>query len=175
MCLVAPESDSEALDGDSPCPGASHFAQVSVDSGAGSPGPPAVFWPRARWSRGLSASPPRPPPPRVYKGKERLLVKSFVIFAVCWSAGPSDTHSPAPAARPLRARRLRETPLETCRADKGRREPDHRGTILGCDWHPVLRVQAGVWGLGCAGCPSRERGTELVRGKHVLGWCAHGR
>ena len=65
MCLVAPESDSEALDGDSPCPGASHFAQVSVDSGVGSRGPPAVSWPRARWSRGLSASPPLPAPRRL--------------------------------------------------------------------------------------------------------------
>ena len=118
---------------------------------------------------------PPPPPPRAYKRREGLLIKSFVIFAVCRTAGPSDTHSLAPAARPLGARRLRETPLETCRADKGRREPDHSGTILGCDWHPVLRVQASVWGLGCAacarspfaGCPSRVRGTELVRGKHV--------
>ena len=177
MYLAAPESDSEALDGDSPCPGASYFARVRVDGQAGSPGPPAISWPQARWSRGLSASPalPAPPPPRAYKRKERLLIKSFVIFAVCRTAGPSDTHSLAPAARPLGARRLRETPLETCRADKGRREPDHSGTILGCDWHPVLWVQAGVWGLGCAacarspfaGCPSRGRGTELVRGKHV--------
>ena len=125
-------------------------------------------------SRHLHPSPP-PPPPRAYKRREGLLIKSFVIFAVCRTAGPSDTHSLAPAARPLGARRLRETPLETCRADKGRREPDHSGTILGCDWHPVLRVQASVWGLGCAacarspfaGCPSRVRGTELVRGKHV--------
>ena len=123
MYLAAPESDSEALDGDSPCPGASFFAQVRVDGEAGSPGPPAI-WPQARWSRGLSASPslPAPPPPRAYKRKERLLIKSFVIFAVCRTAGPSDTHSLAPAARPLGARRLRETPLETCRADKGRRQ-----------------------------------------------------
>lgn len=154
MCFVAPESDSEALDGDSPCPGASYFAQVSVGGEAGSPDPPAISRSQARWSRGFSASPPlpAPPPPRVYKRKETLLIKSFVIFAVCRTAGPSDTYSLAPTARPLGARRLRETPLETCRADKGRREPDHKGTILGCDWHPVLRVQAGVWGLGCVGC-----------------------
>ena len=62
MCLAAPESDSEALDGESPSPGASYFAQVRVDGEAGSPGPPAISWPQARWSRGLSASPPLPAP-----------------------------------------------------------------------------------------------------------------
>ena len=65
MCFVAPESDSEALDGDSPCPGASYFAQVSVGGEAGSPDPPAISRSQDRWSRGFSASPPLPAPRRL--------------------------------------------------------------------------------------------------------------
>ena len=88
--------------------------------------------------------PPPPPAPRVFKRKERLLVKSFVIFAVSPATAPSDTHSLAPAARPPGERTLRQTPLETCRAEKRRREPDQSGTVQGCDWHPVLRLGSGL-------------------------------
>lgn len=67
-----------------------------------------------------------------------------MIFAVSPATGPSDTHSLAPAARPPGERRLRQTPLETCRAENRRREPDQSGTVQGCDWHPVLRLGSGL-------------------------------
>lgn len=172
MSFVAPESDSEALDGDSPCPGASYFAQVSVGGGAGSPDPPAISRSQAgsdTWVLGISTPSPAPPPPRVYKRKETLLIRVIRDLCSVSAAGPSDTYSLAPTARPLGARRLRETPLETCRADKGAAKFDHKGTILGCDWHPVLRVQAGVWGLGASGALAL-RSTELVE-LHEVGDC----
>ena len=61
MCFAAPAGDCEALDGDSPYPGASYVAQVSMDREAGSPGPPEISRPLARWSRGLWASSPASP------------------------------------------------------------------------------------------------------------------
>lgn len=120
-------------------PGASPYVQVSVDGRAGESASSRDFlaagW-VVTWALGLSSPPPPPPLPRVFKRKERRLVKSFVIFAVSLATGPVETH--------FASLLLGSWTRRGCE-NRRWKLAGWRGTTLGCDRRSVC----GDRGLGC--------------------------
>lgn len=145
---------------------------------------PAAGW-VVTWALGFLSPPP--PPSRVFKRKEKLLVESFVIFAVSLAARPVETHF---ASLPLgswtrRGCENRRWKLAGWRGGGGSRpERDPPPTHQPPPPRPGLRQASGLRGKGwrsrsglrevgslsAAGGPERARCASRYSGK---GTCPH--
>lgn len=125
---------------------------MSVHRESGNPGPAKISGPLARWSRGLLAS--RLPPTPIFKRKGRLLVKTFVTFAVSPAAVPLDAHS-----LPL--------PLDSW-GSGGCRRPDASGNLRDAG---EVTVEAGT----DRDCPGLRLASGAAGAKAGFGvWAARG-